>query len=161
LYLFNHHILLSCIYSLKGANFSRNARRLVFTMEHSYAFFLVSLSTQVLYKALSNYPERAFVLQGTATQSLTYSYLLLLTYSLLLTCSYLLTHSLNHSLPRTHSLLLPLTNPLPLSFSIRERVLYPSVNKFFWFNITFYVELRRAEGHVNPELTGSTTHSLT
>lgn len=53
LYLFNNHSVLSCICAMKKSTFSRNKRRIAFTMEHSLAFFLVSFNTSLITVGMS------------------------------------------------------------------------------------------------------------
>lgn len=53
LYIFNNHTLLSCICALKKSIFSRNKRRIAFTMEHSLAFFLVAFNTSLVSAGMS------------------------------------------------------------------------------------------------------------
>lgn len=53
-YLFNNHTLLSCICALKRSIFSRNKRRIAFTMENSLAFFLVAFNTSLITVGMSN-----------------------------------------------------------------------------------------------------------
>lgn len=55
LYILNNHSILSCISAMKKSTFSRNKRRIAFTMEHSLAFFLVAFNTSLISVGMSKH----------------------------------------------------------------------------------------------------------